>query len=95
MFNKDRYIHLQDRPGGETKVTEFKTVLENQVVRLSGKHWKWVWNRPSGVLIQKGDQENRVPVVDVTRILEFVIYGISFLLVLLGLKGLGGKRGKV
>jgi hypothetical protein len=43
-----------------------------------------VWNRPVAVLVDRDGQERRVPIVDVTRVAQLVLYGFSLVFVLSG-----------
>jgi hypothetical protein len=45
----------------------------------------WVWNRPVAVLVERNGQERHVPIVDVTRVAQVMLYGFSLVFVLSGL----------
>ncbi len=96
MFtNKNRYINLEDASKPVRDVSELKIMTDSRVVKLSGKGWGWVWNRPSGLIIQRGNQRQRVPIFDFTRILQILFYGLSALMVIAGLiKGLNKGKGE-
>jgi hypothetical protein len=36
-----------------------------------------VWNRPVGVLVERGEQTERIPIVDVTRMAQLGLLGLS------------------
>jgi len=40
----------------------------------------YVWNRPVAVTVQKDDQEQRIPIVNVTLATELFIYALATLL---------------
>ena len=50
--------------------------------------WPWggyVWNRPVGVLVRRGSEEQRLPIVDVTRVAQAALlaFGAMFTLMVL------------
>jgi hypothetical protein len=93
--NKDRYIKLS---GGSRKLSGrrgFNVFPESRSVQLSGSKWKWVWNRPVGVILQKGSEQVRVPIIDLTRYIQVLLYGLSVIFVSLGfLNILGNRKGE-
>jgi hypothetical protein len=38
----------------------------------------FVWNRPVAVMVERGGQMERVPVVDITRIAQLTLLGLGF-----------------
>ena len=53
---------------GDTTLTPESSAL---VVRLPGR-WPaaFVWNRPVAVVVQRGEERERIPIVDVTRMAQ-------------------------
>ena len=96
MFNKgDRYINLGESSPSGNRDTGIWIFRENRVTELSGNSWRWIWNRPRGIVLQKGSSKKRVPILDLTRILQAIFYGISLLLVMIGVgKMIGGYTAK-
>jgi hypothetical protein len=39
----------------------------------------FVWNRPTAVLVERDGQARRIPIVDVTRILQVGLFGLAVL----------------
>ncbi|MCJ7718215.1 MAG: hypothetical protein MUO54_17075 [Anaerolineales bacterium] len=85
LKNKRQYINLVDGTKIKSSSGEFTVIPQSRVVQLSGPRWGWVWNQPSGLKIRKGEREQMIPVVNFTRIIMIVMYGVSVLLVVLGL----------
>lgn len=52
-----------------------------------------VWNRPTAVLIEQDGQARRVPIVDVTRILQVGLLGVAVLSASVSLLGLRRRTG--
>jgi hypothetical protein len=83
-ITKGQYIKLADgnMPGADP--AEVKFSLDSQIVRLGGRKWGWVWNRPRAVILHKGREQRRVPIIDLSRLLQMILYGVSLLLAVIG-----------
>jgi hypothetical protein len=85
MIAKDRrYISLLNSMGSGNGENWPKLIPESRVVELSGKGWGWVWNRPTGVILQRGKDQRRYPIFDFTRALQLLFYGISLIFIAVG-----------
>ncbi len=89
--NEKQYISLKDGSSGMSGRSGFNVVPQSRSVQLSGKNWGWVWNRPRGVLLQEGDRKKFLPIVDFTRVIQVLFYGLSMLFVGLGFFNFLGK----
>jgi hypothetical protein len=85
LKNKRLYISLVEGSAIESPTGDFQVNPQSRVVQLSGSGWGWVWNQPTGVVIRQKDEEHRIPVINFTRIITFLLYGVSVFLVVLGL----------
>jgi len=85
LKNKRLYISLVEGSAIESPTGDFQVNPQSRVVQLSGSGWGWVWNQPIGVVIRQKDEEHRIPVINFTRIITFLLYGVSVFLVVLGL----------
>ncbi len=56
---------------GDTKVTPQAQAL---TVRLP--FGGFVWNRPVAVLVERDDGTQRIPIVNVTRLVQIVLFGL-------------------
>jgi hypothetical protein len=92
LKGKKRYIRLVDGPLFRPDFSQVEVIPQSQVAELSGKSWGWVWSRPSGVVLQQGDQRRRYPIFDLTRVLQILLYGLSLLFFLAGIHLILGKR---
>jgi hypothetical protein len=78
----NRFIAIET-VSGETavsnglKVTPFSQVFR---IQLPGGRGGLVWNRPRSVLVDVNGEETVLPVVDVTRLVQWSLYGLSFVL---------------
>ena len=96
MFKRsDHYIDLNESSGTESRDTGLWIFRENRVTELSGRKWRWVWNRPRGIVLQKGSSKKGFPILDLSRILQAFLYGVSIIVVMIGVgKMIGGYSGE-
>jgi hypothetical protein len=50
---------------------------QSQALVVSLPYFKWVWNRPVAVVVERGGESLRLPVVDVTRIVQLGLLALS------------------
>jgi len=85
MINKkSQYISLEKSLESVAGNAEVNYYPEVRTIKLSGKRWGWVWNHPRGIVVQKDEHRKRVPIIDFTRLIQGVVYAISFLLFTIG-----------
>jgi hypothetical protein len=88
-------IQWQTQLGEKVTVGDVSLTPQSRALIL---HWPGgglVWNRPVAVVIKQGDRLSRLPIVDVTRLAQISLLGLSatFTLILLILS-VQQKRGK-
>jgi len=81
---KSQYINLASGSNRMADNAERKYTPETRTVHLSGKRWAWAWKRPTGITIEKGHQKKRVPILDLTRIVQALFYAVSLVLGMIG-----------
>lgn len=52
---------------------------QSQALTIRWPRGGWVWNRPVGVLVERDGQTERIPIVDVTRVAQWAMLGVSAL----------------
>ena len=62
----------QPLTAGEYTLTPQAQALVVRLPRLG-----WVWNRPVAVVVERGGETQRLPVVDVTRIVQLSLVALS------------------
>jgi hypothetical protein len=93
MLGKDnRYLKLVEGPVVKPENSQIEIIPQSRVVELSGKKWGWVWNRPSSVLVRNRNVEQRYPILDLTRVLQLLLFGISLVMIVAGVMIMLGKR---
>lgn len=79
-------ILVETRAGEPIEVGDSKIVPLAKVVRFQKPSWLGgvIWNRPVAVVVQTGNDEERViPVRDVTRIAQLAIFGSGLFVILM------------
>jgi len=67
-------------PGGSSQpVTagEITVTPQSQALILRWSHGGFVWNRPVAVVVERPGQSQRIPVLDLTRILQWSLLATS------------------
>lgn len=68
-------------------------ILESRSFGLPAPFGGFVWNRPVAARVRTAGGEERLPIEDVTRRGQMALYGLSLLLILIGLM-IGGRSRK-
>jgi hypothetical protein len=85
MAQHRKGFKLQKRSGEAVTVGDVTATPQAQSLTVSWPHGGWVWNRPVAVLVERGEETKRIPVVDVTRMVQLGLYGLSLVLAIVGL----------
>jgi len=83
-FRRSQYIKLKDRPASIADDAEKKYRLFPPLVQLSGSTRGKRWKLSRGIFIQKRGDSEQAPQIDISTLLQKVIYGISFLIFAIG-----------
>jgi hypothetical protein len=54
----------------------------------------FVWNRPTAILIEQDMAAKRIPIVDITRILQLLLLGFSLVLSIVSLVKFSQRKGR-
>ena len=71
-------IRTEFREAGPLSIGNTTLRPVSQAVMVHLPFGQFVWNRPSEVVVENGGQARHIPVVDVTRMAQIAIYGLSF-----------------
>ena len=73
--------HIQRRVtvGDTREVVGHALRLECTAWTARWPRWRMVWNRPSAVYVDCGGWEERLPIVDVTRLAQWACLGLALL----------------
>ena len=69
-------IQWQTVSGEAVTVGDVTVVPQSQALTLRwGRYGGLVWNRPAAILVERGDQTERIPIVDLTRAVQLGLLG--------------------
>jgi hypothetical protein len=77
MTKLEEIIQWQTISGDSTTVGDVTVTPQSQALTIRWPYGGWVWNRPAAVLVERGEQTERIPVVDVTRMAQLGLLGLS------------------
>jgi len=70
-------IQWQTVSGDPVIVGDVSLTPQSQALTIRWPSGGFVWNRPVAVVVEQDGQTERIPVVDVTRIAQFTLIGLS------------------
>jgi len=91
MMRLREILHWHTVLGDEVTVGDFTVTPQSKALIVRFPHWGMVWNRPIAVLAHRGGQTERIRVVDVTRMAQLGLLGLSMLFFVVTLI-LSGRR---
>ena len=77
------FIELKTVQGTAVATPPLTLIPESQALIIKFPYGGFVWNRPTAVLVKNGDQTERHPIIDVTRLATWSVIGASLILPLL------------
>ena len=73
-------INWQTVSGEAVTVGDVTVVPQSQALTLRwGRYGGLVWNRPAAILVERGDQTERIPIVDFTRVAQLGLLGFCLI----------------
>ncbi|MGD8398023.1 MAG: hypothetical protein PVG11_04145 [Anaerolineae bacterium] len=66
-------FQIETHTGEAVKAGDVEVIPESQALTLRWPGGGFVWNRPLAVRVKHGDQEERVPIVDITRVSQVAL----------------------
>lgn len=82
-MNQHRFVEWRTASGEPTTIQGVTVTPQSRSLQLTIPWGGFAWNHPVAVVVRRGDDEQRIPLVDVTRIVQLSIYGAAFLLTML------------
>lgn len=82
MFEKvtkmaNRWIEWQTRAGEAVTAGGVTVIPQAQALTVRLPFGGFVWNRPVAVLVQRGRQTERIPIIDMTRVVQVGLVGLG------------------
>ena len=78
-------IQVQTVSGQPVTVDSLTVTPQSQALIVRLPIGGFVWNRPAAVLVEQNGTAQRLPIVDITRILQLGLLGFSFVLSIVSL----------
>jgi hypothetical protein len=70
MRRLKRIAQWQTVSGSPVTAGDVTVTPQSQSLTVRWPYGGWVWNRPVAILVERGGQTERVPIVDVTRAVQ-------------------------
>jgi len=83
MLNLKDRVQIQTVSGDAAVLGDVKLIPQSRSLTVHWPYGGMVWHRPLAMLVQRGEQEETIPIVDVTRIAQLGFWGLSVLFVLI------------
>jgi hypothetical protein len=80
MKRLDEMIQWQTVAGQPVTVGDVTLTPQSQALVIRWPNGGLVWNRPVAILVERGQQTERIPILDVTRIVQWGLLGVSLIL---------------
>jgi hypothetical protein len=85
MEQREDRFKWQTVSGASVTVGDVVATPQSQALAVRWPHGGWVWNRPAAVLVARGEERERIPIVDVTRVAQVGLYGLGLVCAIVGL----------
>jgi len=85
MDRSNDKIRWQTLTGNPLQVGDVRVTPQSQALTLCWPNGGLVWNRPVAILVEHQGQVERIPIVDVTRVVQLSLLGLSALLGIIAL----------
>ncbi len=70
-------LRWQTISGDKVTSGDVSVTPQSQALIIRWPHGGLVWNRPVAILVERGEQTERIPIVDVTRMVQLGLLGLS------------------
>ena len=77
MTKPSDMIKCRTVSGEAVTVADITLTPQSQAVTVRWPDGGLVWNRPVAVLVERAGQTERIPIVDVTRVIQLGLFGLS------------------
>ncbi len=77
MAQLKEILRWQTISGDKVTSGDVNVTPQSQALTIRWPHGGLVWNRPVAILVERGEQTERIPIVDVTRMVQLGLLGLS------------------
>lgn len=94
MERLEEMLKWQTVSGDKITIGDVTVTPQSQALTIRWPNGGFVWNRPAAVLVERGEQKERVPIVDVTRIVQLGLLGLSLVFIMMTIARSVRRRGE-
>ena len=76
-------IQWETRAGEKITVGDVSITPQSRALIIRWPYGGLVWNRPTALLVDRGDYAEHIPIVDLTRKLQLTLLGLSSIFTIL------------
>ena len=80
MTESGNIVRMQVRSGSVVQVGDVSVFPRVRAVGVRWPRGGWVWNRPVALEVAHGGTTRRIPIVDITRLVQVSMYVITLVL---------------
>lgn len=77
MEELDKLFQWRTLSGDPVVVGNTTVIPQTRVLTVELPFGGFVWNHPTGVVVKQGEEVERLPIVDVTRVIQLAMLGLS------------------
>jgi hypothetical protein len=77
MAGLEEALQRQTLWGDKVTVGDVTVTPQSQALTICWSKGGFVWHRPTAILVDRGDHTERVPIVDLTRIVQWGLLGLG------------------
>lgn len=70
-------VRRQTISGDKITIGDVTVTPQSQALTIRWPYGGWVWNRPVAILVERDEGTERIPIVDVNRIAQLGLLGLS------------------
>ena len=71
-----KFIRLENNSAEPTVVGDTRVTPQSQSLVIQFPFGGFIWQRPTAVVVERDDLTQRIPIVDVTRVVQIVLFGL-------------------
>ena len=92
MSERKPGFEWQTRSGETVRRGGIAVTPQSRALTVGWHRGGLVWNRPSALVVERDGDVRRIPIVDVTRVVQLALFGLSVVFVFAGLYGMIRQR---
>jgi hypothetical protein len=92
MMQNTRIFQSQSVSGSPVQVGDITVTPQSRALIVRLPFGGLVWRRPTAVLVERAGQTSRIPIVDVTRVVQLALLGASLFVFLITVRVQSSRR---